>query len=260
MLRRAGMSILGPPTDWTDLIGSMVPVILQLVITTWEGMTLPGPDQREDDISEALCRALRKNREARKLMFQIHNQYVELEPAAGEDLGRIDIAFVPLVPREDIYFCFECKRLNVVANGTKRAYAAEYVTFGVVRFVNGQYALAVRHGGMLGYVLDGDIDGAIDNVESNLRSHCDALGMKPPGAFEPSAILPGDRRARETHHRRQNDSAPFSIHHLFMGRNATGLSGSSSQGVASPSPTKRRRSRASKRVRRPRRKRSRLGR
>ena len=46
----------------------------------------------------------------------------------GEDLGRLDIAFIPLVPREDIYFCLESKRLNVVKDGKLRAYASEYVT------------------------------------------------------------------------------------------------------------------------------------
>jgi hypothetical protein len=242
------MSILGPPTDWTNLIEPLVPVILNLVIATWEGMTPPGPEQREDDISSALCRALRQNREARKLMFQIHPQYVELEPAAGEDVGRIDIAFVPLVAREDIYFCFECKRLNVTKNGSKRAYAAEYVRLGVVRFVTGQYARAVGHGGMLGYVLDGDVDGAKKNVESNLRSNCTALRMEPPGAFEPSSLLPEDRRACETHHRRQSDLAPFSIHHLFVGRDNRKLGQSRSKRRAIPSPLRATRHLASKRV------------
>jgi hypothetical protein len=245
------MSILGTPTNWTDLIEPLVPVILQLVIATWEGMTPPGPNQREDDISIALCRALRQNRNARKLMFQIHIQYVELEQAAGEDVGRIDIAFVALVPREDIYFCFECKRLNVTKNGSKRAYAAEYVTFGVIRFVTGQYAKAVRHGGMLGYVLDGDVDGAMRNVETNLRSNCTALGMDLPGGFDRSSVLPDDRRACETHHRRQNDSALFSIHHLFMGSDNDKLSQSGAETAPLRASTKRQRSLRPKRVRRP---------
>ncbi|MEA2916556.1 MAG: hypothetical protein QOJ15_8637, partial [Bradyrhizobium sp.] len=29
---------------------------------------------------------------------------IELDPTAGQDQGRMDIAFQPLVPREDIYF------------------------------------------------------------------------------------------------------------------------------------------------------------
>ena len=107
------------------------------------------------------------------MMFQIDTQVVELEPAPGEDLGRLDIAFRPLIPREDIYFCLETKRLNVIKDGQTRTYASEYVRFGMMRFVTGQYAKAVRHGGMIGYVLDGDL---LD-LEPALR---DALVLELP--------------------------------------------------------------------------------
>jgi hypothetical protein len=210
------MSIVGAPNNWADLIESLVPEILRLVVTTWEEIPSPGLDDREDDISRALCLALKQNRDLRKLMFQIQFQYVELEPEAGQDLGRLDIAFVPLVPREDIYFCLECKRLNVIKDGAKRAYTSEYVAFGVVRFVTGQYAKAVHHGGMLGYVLDGDVTSAIKNIEINLQNHHSVLGMDPPGKFEQSSVLVGDARARETRHHRKHDTAFFCIHHLFV--------------------------------------------
>src|SRR5260370_24092365 len=78
-------------------------------------------------------------------MFQIRTQVGELDPVPGEEFGRMDIVFIPLVPREDIYFCLESKRLNVVKDGETRAYASEYVTFGMLRFVTGQYSKAVRH-------------------------------------------------------------------------------------------------------------------
>ena len=101
------MRIVGVPNDWADLINPMVPEILSLVIASWEEMPAPASDEKEDNITIALCRALRQNRDARNLMFQIDTQVVELEPAPGEDLGRLDIAFRPLIPREDIYFCLE---------------------------------------------------------------------------------------------------------------------------------------------------------
>ena len=150
------MSVVGIPGDWADLIDPMVPEILNLVIASWQEMPAPASDEKEDNITEALCRALRQNRTARDLMFTIDYQFVELDPAEGEDLGRLDIAFRPLIPREDIYFCLETKRLNVMKNCEIRAYASEYVRFGMMRFVTGQYAKAVRHGGMIGYVLDGN--------------------------------------------------------------------------------------------------------
>jgi len=149
-------------------------------------------------------------------MFQIHTQLVELEPAIGEEFGRQDIVFIPLVPREDIYFCLESKRLNVVKKGKLRAYASEYVTFGMLRFVTGQYSKAVRHGGMIGYVLDGNVSQAITNVEGNVQTHHAALCMTSPGVLQSSTVLKDDARARETHHQRTHETTLFRIHHLFM--------------------------------------------
>jgi hypothetical protein len=210
------VSVIGASTEWADLIDPMVPEILNLVIASWEEIPSPAPDEKEDDITIALCRALKQNRTARNLMFQIDTQQVELEPLPGEDLGRLDISFRPLIPREDIYFCLESKRLNVVKDGETRAYASEYVKFGMLRFVTGQYSKAVRHGGMLAYVLDGDVSRAMTNVEVNIRTQRSALCMTAPGAFLPSTVLKSDVRARETHHHRVHETNLFRIHHLFM--------------------------------------------
>jgi hypothetical protein len=210
------VSVIGTSNDWSDFIDPMLPAILSLVIESWQTMQAPGPDDKEDDITVALCRILTRNRTARGLMFQIRTQVVELDPMPGADLGRMDIAFIPLVPREDIYFCLESKRLNVMKNGTRRAYASEYVLLGMLRFVTGQYSKVVHHGGMLGYVLDGRVSDAIANVEANIRQRREALCMAPPGAFLASTVLPGEARIRETHHQRAHESSIFRIHHLFM--------------------------------------------
>lgn len=214
------MSPTGTPSEWVDLIGPFVPQILTLVISTWEDMPPPAPDDGEDKITIALCRALRQNKTARGLPFLIHTQVVELDPVPGEDLGRQDIAFFPPGSREEIYFCLESKRLNVIRNGKTRAYASEYVTGGMLRFVTGQYSKAVRHGGMIGYVLDGRVSRAMKNVEENIRKHCSALCMTAAGAFLPSTALKGDGRARETHHHRAHEGSLFRIHHLFMASNS----------------------------------------
>ncbi len=194
----------------------MVPVILNLVIASWEGLTPPAADETEDNITNELCRALQQNRTARGLMFQIRPQVIELDPMPGEDLGRMDIAFIPLVPREDIYFCLESKRLNVIKNGKPRAYASQYVNAGMVRFITGQYSKAVRHGGMLAYVLDGDVARAIKNVEANIRKAHKELCMPPPGTLRSSTVLTAEDRARETEHQRAHETELFRIHHLFM--------------------------------------------
>jgi hypothetical protein len=213
------MSIIGAPSEWVGLIDPMVPVILHLVIESWEEMPAIAADEREDDITIALCRAMKRNRTARQLMFTIDTQQVEPDPAPGEELGRLDISLRPLVPREDIYFCLEGKRLNVIKDGKTRPYASEYVTLGMQRFVTGQYAKEVLHGGMVGYVLNGDIATAISNVGNSVQRHHVELSMTPPGELAKSSLLEHEQRARETFHDRKFAATGlFRIHHLFLAR------------------------------------------
>lgn len=213
--------MLGSSSAWLDLLEQMLPEILQLTIDTWNALERPFADVREDQITTILCRALRKNRTARELPFYVQIQMVELDPVPGEELGRLDIAFLPTGveggPNEGIYFCLECKRLNVCSGGRRRSGGSEYVLHGMIRFINGQYANTVRHGGMLGYVLNGDIPSAIASIESNVRSHHVVLGMDPPGTLQASSIVPAVQTARESHHRRASRVASFRIHHLFVG-------------------------------------------
>lgn len=214
------MSVIGSPENWADFLQQMLPQLLRLTIDTWR--SLPGPlgSDREDDITNALCGELRANRTVRQLPFYVDTQMVELDPVPGEDLGRLDIAFRPTglsgPPSESIYFCLECKRLNVLTNGQIRTYASEYVLHGMMRFVSGQYSHAVRHGGMLGYVFDGNVQTAINSVAKNIQKQRVKLGMEPPGQLRQSTILPNETGARETQHRRNHDSALFQIHHLFV--------------------------------------------
>jgi hypothetical protein len=80
----------------------------------------------------------------------------------------------------------------------------------------GKYARFVRHGAMLAYVLDGDVDRAIQNIENNIRNRLSELRMDQNGSLVASTIRPGDSRTKETHHRRAYEKAVFHIHHLFV--------------------------------------------
>lgn len=215
------MTPVGSPAEWADLLDSLVPEILALVIATWQQMPPPAADALEDPISNELCMRLRAGRNRCDLPFDIWPQLVELEPAAGADQGRMDIVFKLTVPREHFYFCLECKRLNVVTANGVRPYASEYVRFGMLRFITGKYAPRVRNGGILAYVLDGDIRTAMVNVEQNIQTRLDELAMDAPGRLHASAVLSNDVRVWETRHRRENSAELFIIHHLFMRRDPT---------------------------------------
>jgi hypothetical protein len=211
------MTSVGSPTAWANLIDTLVPEILALIIATWEEMPAPAGNAHEDPVTTAFCIRLRAARNRCDLPFDIWTQLVELESPDGEEQGRMDIVFKPMVPRENIYFCLECKRLNVRTATGVRPYCAEYVRLGMIRFVNGRYSTSVRHGGMLAYVLDADVASAMSNVQTNIRTRLHDLGMEAPGTFVASNIFPNDSRVRESHHRRP--AAPddvFVIHHVFM--------------------------------------------
>ena len=210
------MTLIGDPGEWIDLIDTFVPDILDLVISAWSELPSPASNAREDPTTDELWRQLVLNRNSVGLPFQIRTQVVELEPQVGEDQGRMDIAFIPLVPREDIYFCLECKRLNVVqSDGKIRPYASEYITHGMMRFVRGQYAKTIRHGGMLGYVLDGDVGKAMENVATNIMVRFRELGMEDPGEMQLSSVRPKQLNLKETQHTRQHSPDIFQIHHIF---------------------------------------------
>lgn len=210
---------VGDTSSWDDLFPqNLIPTILAYVITAWEQMPKPGLSDKEDDISDKLYRALLKAPGRSDLPFHIYREDLEFDTDLAKETGRKDIVFYSLwVLEQEIYFCFEAKRLNAVISGVRRSLSNEYVKEGMQRFVDAKYAHFVRHGAMLAYVLDGDTDRAIQNVENSIRKHLSELRMDKNGGLAASTIRPDDRRTKETLHYRAHDRGTvFRIHHLFL--------------------------------------------
>jgi len=212
------MTHFGSLDEWVGFIESQVPRIIELVIGVWESLPPPAANELENVVTNRICARLQNHPERHTFLFHIQPQDVLLEPESGAEFGRTDISFKPFVPSDAVYFCLECKRINVRdhAGGTPWRGFSEYVRLGMLRFVRGQYADSVRFGGMLGFILDGDVPGAIAGVEENIRRMHGDLGMPPPGAFLTSTVRPTDPRIRETQHTRGKRTDLFRIHHLFM--------------------------------------------
>ena len=214
----AGESMIaGDPADWDDFFQqNLIPAVLSLVISAWDRMEKPEQTAHEDDISVKLYTALINGKDRNRHAFLIRYQDVEVDTDLAKVTGRKDIVFFPSTLTKRIYFCLEAKRLNALVSGVRRSLADAYVKEGMQRFVDGKYSRFIRHGGMLGYVLDGQVARAIKNVETNIQTHARELGMTLPGRFLPSSVRPDDPSAKETHHRRSHETALFRIHHLFM--------------------------------------------
>jgi hypothetical protein len=208
---------VGDTSYWDDFFQqNLIPAVLAYVIRTWEHMPKPGRSDLEDAISIKLYSALIKAKDRNAHAFLIRYQDVQVDTDLDRETGRKDIVFFPSLQDEEIYLCLEAKRLNAVVSGKRRSLADKYVKEGMQRFVDGKYARFVRHGAMLAYVLDGDSERAIQNVENNIRSRLSELRMDKNGSLVASTIRPDDRRTKETTHRRAHERAIFRIHHLFV--------------------------------------------
>jgi hypothetical protein len=207
----------GDTAYWDNLfVEDLIPSVLALVLDAWDRMEKPAADEVENRTTLRLYSAMIRGKDRQRHAFLIRPQDLEVDPDLDDVTGQKDIAFFPSRNDEDIYFCLEAKRLNALVSGVRQSLAHEYVTNGMQRFVDCKYSRQVRHAGMLGYVLDGDVDRAMKNVANVIRLHYKDLRMEPPGEMRPSLIRPDDAHAKETHHERQNDAIPFWLHHLFV--------------------------------------------
>ncbi|WP_426754757.1 hypothetical protein [Myxococcus sp. Y35] len=159
---------------------------------------VPSFDLSEDEVETVIALTCRGAREARanvtpgmlevpisirvrKAMRQVKKQLGltnlevrgehELEDMSTNDsslLGRIDITlkFRRQFGDEDDYIAIECKRVG--AGGAYSVLNGRYVSEGVARFVNGQYAVGHAWGFMLGYVLSLPVDQVIDTIGTRL--------------------------------------------------------------------------------------------
>lgn len=205
-------------SQWDDLFEQeLIPTILTLVLAAWDQLSTIAEDEHEDHVTDKLYAAMLNGKNRQRHPFLIRPQDAEFHAETETIIGWKDIAFYPSHD-EDIYFCLEAKRLNAVVSGESVSLASKYVSEGMRRFVDRKYSPHVRHGGMLGYVLDGDIARAINNVANCIRLHEAELRMDVPGELRPSTIRPQDDNAKETLHRRDQEAAVFRLHHLFVSR------------------------------------------
>lgn len=211
------MNLFGDSSEWDDYFEyQLIPTILDLVLDAWATLSSVVGDEKEDTVTDRLYAALRRCKLRNSHPFQVHIQPAEFDMDTGAIVGWKDIAFFPPSNDEEIYFCLEAKRLNAVVSGKITSLASKYVSDGMQRFIDRKYSPHVRHGGMVGYVLDGDLERAIANVANCIQLHYIQLKMQSPGVLAASSVRPYDGNAKETQHQREGEIVDFRLHHLFV--------------------------------------------
>lgn len=207
---------VGDSSEWDDfLLSGGIESVITLTLDAWSQIASPAPDENEDKTSIRLYSAMVKRRSRQAHPFLIRYQDMEIDVDLAKETGKKDIVFFP-GHDGDLYFCLESKRLNARVNGVMKSLADEYVKEGMQRFVTGKYSRYVHHAGMLGYVLDGDVNRAMANVLNNIRRQHTPLGMDAPGDWTDSPYRKHDPFAKETVHRRSHTPNRFQLQHLFV--------------------------------------------
>lgn len=164
--------------------------------------------RKEDPISRQLVFALLRlqSKEGYEWFsdYVINGQRDELDAELELHLGRTDITFEL---GSHYRFIWECKRLHYEGNTLYGEYRKE----GVMRFISRKYAKGQRHGGMLGFVMDSEIDKAIAGVEKHLNAHRTELKING-GCFQPCPEVK-DSRLRLSRHLEGED---FNLFHCFL--------------------------------------------
>ncbi|MER8658470.1 hypothetical protein [Mesorhizobium sp. M0847] len=166
--------LVGDAQEWVDSFVSFDDRFLERIAAAWPVCLAVLPEQPgEDDITINLVDHLTKDVVVRRLCHWVEYQFEPFGLATDGSKyskGIIDIAVLFDWERER-YLAYECKRLNVINDGSRSSLATVYVTQGMMRFLTEQYAEHLPVGCMLGYVLDGDMPFARARLASVIGSH-----------------------------------------------------------------------------------------
>jgi hypothetical protein len=211
--------MVGDPRLWQLLFpDALIPQILDLVWETWQRFDKPAEDEREVSITRRFKRALKQEKDYRLLPLRIEREPAEDDPVTGDALGRIDLKLYPAESAlEEVYFAFECKRLYARVSGAVRALASEYVSEGMMRFVEGRYASRMQNGGMIGYVLDGNSERARRQVAAAVAASAAKLLLTPGTGLDASLLRPANADILLTSHVGPR-AGGFRLHHVFLVR------------------------------------------
>lgn len=197
--------IVGDPQEWKDRFITLDERLLQRILLLWPACLALLPGQPEEDtITINLVHLLSKDAVVRRICYFVTYQHEPFGTHPGGtkfSKGKIDIAFLVDQDRER-YLAYECKRLNVINNG-RASLATRYVDQGMMRFLTEQYAEGLPVGGMLGYVMDGDLAFALSQITAAVTARKVPLGLTAGPTLGPP--IAGIERFA-TNHQRANKS------------------------------------------------------
>jgi hypothetical protein len=194
----------------------LLPAVFALILEEWPLSPRPEGNPIENRISNRFVGHLNTAMRKRKLpLFKFLPRPKLADADSDSEAGEVDIYVDSFSRHPDAYFVFECKRLNVMYESGIRSDAAKYVgATGMGCFVSGQYPATCDCGGMLGYVMDGNVLLATIAVNRALKRHHRQLRLRLPRELEQATIFPDDPAVRQTRHDRNRHE--FVVYHIML--------------------------------------------
>ena len=209
--------LVGDPTQWIAQFRSLDARFLDCVLAVWPMClaVLPRENRMRTRSQSTSSISFPRDASARRLFHHLAYQHEPFGYTAdgwAYSKGKIDMALL-LDQERERYLAYECKRLNVVRNGTTRSLATPYVLEGMLRFITQQYAANLPVGCMLGYVLDGNVNTARTKVQAAIDSNKAEIGLME----EPTDMQPvGPVKRLTSLHCRPSNGSKIEIRHALL--------------------------------------------
>lgn len=226
-------SVVGKPSTLTIAWNSFVAYVLDITIEAYEKMQKELRPKKSDHeqwlsyrfahdymipVANSKPLRLRIDTEVQSL-----NEKMKLQIKSGQshilEAKRIDIRLVH--SHEDnydkVYFAWECKKIvDKEIDEKNEGLITKYVTDGIHRFCDGEYSSNVSNAGMIGYILDGDADVIVKQINASIISPKRTKNRPLPKQeqIEPSTIKKFNRVYESIHAR--NGNSPIKLYHLFF--------------------------------------------
>ncbi|MCI0692777.1 hypothetical protein L0337_12335 [candidate division KSB1 bacterium] len=116
-----------------------------------------------------------------------------------------------------IHFVWECKRISG-RNLDKEndSLIAEYVTEGIDRFIDGEYAASLDDAGLLGYVLLGEAAQIVRDINRSMQDPHRKRQLSDSDCLVSAAAIGAFNDVYQSHHIRLDNQKPIRLHHLFL--------------------------------------------
>jgi len=210
------MNVAGTFDHYADAFPTgLLPQIFSVIITEWPNSPRPEGNPLENRITNRFVGHLKNAMRKRALPFNFIPQPALADADSDSESGKVDIYVHSSSTHPDAYFVFECKQLNVQYDSRFATEASAYVgDKGMGCFISGQYPTTCDCGGMLGYVMDGNVPAAASAVNRALRNCQGQLRLRPPQELAQATIVADYGGVHQTTHCRNQHE--LLIYHLFL--------------------------------------------